>query len=92
MGSRASSRARGRDDVYDVDVDVWDATTTTVLLRGTARRRHLLASGARRGSVTERVTVRNPGRRGFYAYVDVYLREDGPLDAAYTLTISTARR
>lgn len=76
----------------DVDVDVWNATTRTVLARGAERRRHLLATSAKRGRVVERVIVRNRTRRGFYAYLDVYLRQNGPLDGDYRVSVSTARR
>ena len=76
----------------DVDVDFWNATTRTVLARGAERRRHLLGSSAKRGRAVERIVVRNRGRRGFYGYLDVFLRANGPGDAEYTLTLSTARR
>jgi hypothetical protein len=75
----------------DVDAEFWDATTTTVFARGAARQRHLVASSSRRGRVPERLTIRNRGR-GYYGYLDVFLREGGPLDADYRFTISTARR
>jgi hypothetical protein len=76
----------------DVDLDVWKPNTPSVFVEGAARRQHLLGSSTRRGSATERVTVRNRGGRGYFAYADVYLRENGPDTAEYRLTISTARR
>jgi hypothetical protein len=75
----------------DVDVDVWRPSATTVFLRGTARTRSLLASSGKAGKAAERVSVRNRTRSGFYAFLDVYLPRNGPLDALYTLTVSTAR-
>ncbi len=76
----------------DVDLDVWRPTTASVLVEGAARRRFLLGSSTRRGSGAERVTVRNRTPRGYYAYADVYLRENGPDTAEYRLTIATAQR
>lgn len=75
----------------DVDVDLWKPSATSVFLRGAARTRNLLASSGRGGTRAERVSVRNRAKTGFYAYLDVYLPRDGPLDARYTLTVSTAR-
>lgn len=76
----------------DVDVDVWNATTTSVLVRGAERRRHLLASSAKVGRVVERVTVRNRTKRGFFVFLHVFLRRGGPLDADYRVSVSTAQR
>jgi hypothetical protein len=76
----------------DVDLDIWRPTTASVLVEGAARRRFLLGSSTRRGSGAERVTVRNRTTRGYYAYADVYLRENGPDTAEYRLTIATAQR
>jgi hypothetical protein len=75
----------------DVDIDVWKASASSVFLRGTARTRNLLATSGKDGRAAERVSVRNRSRTGFYAYLDVYLPRNGPLDAAYTLTVSTVR-
>ena len=33
----------------------------------------------------------NRTKTGFYAFLDVYLPRNGPLDARYTVTISTVR-
>jgi hypothetical protein len=75
----------------DVDLDVWKSTASSVFLRGTARTRNLLASSGRNGRTPERVSVQNRTKRGFYAFLDVYLPRNGPLDARYTVTISTVR-
>jgi hypothetical protein len=75
----------------DVDIDVWKSSASSVFLRGTARTRNLLATSGKDGRAAERVSVRNRSRTGFYAYLDVYLPRNGPLDAAYTLTVSTVR-
>jgi Subtilase family len=76
----------------DVDVDLWKPTATTVFARGRDRTRNLFATSGRRGRTPERLSVRNRTRRGFYAYLDVYLPRNGPLDAGYTVSASTARR
>jgi hypothetical protein len=75
----------------DVDVDVWKSTASSVFLSGVARRRHLLATSGRDGNAAERVSVHNRTKTGFYAFLDVYLPRNGPLDARYTVTISTVR-
>lgn len=75
----------------DVDLDVWKPSATSVFLRGAARTRNLLATSGKDGNVVERVSVRNRTRTGFYAYLDVYLPDNGPGDAEYTLTASTVR-
>ena len=75
----------------DVDVDVWKPSASSVFLRGTARRRNLLATSGNAGKAVERLSVRNRTKAGFYAYLDVYLPRNGPLAAAYTLTVSTVR-
>jgi len=74
-----------------VDVDVWKARASSVFLRGTARTRNLLASSGKDGRTTERVSVRNRSKTGFYVYLDVYLPRNGPLDARYTVTVATVR-
>ena len=76
----------------DVDVDLWRPSATSVFARGTARRRALFASSARRGASVERVAVTNTGRAGFYSYLDVYLPRNGPLDAQYRVAVTTAQR
>lgn len=76
----------------DVDVDLWRSTARSVLARGAERRRGLITSSTKRGRVAERVAFRNGTRRGVWVYLDVYLRESGPDDAAYRITLATARR
>ena len=76
----------------DVDVDLWRPSATSVFLRGAARRRALFATSGRDGRRPETVSARNTTRRGFYAYLDVYLPRNGPLDAQYRVSVSTARR
>jgi hypothetical protein len=75
----------------DVDVEVWKASASSVFLRGTARTRNLLATSGKDGQAAERVSIRNRTKTGFYAYLDVYLPRNGPLDARYTVTASTVR-
>jgi subtilisin family serine protease len=75
----------------DVDLDVWKSTASSVFLRGAARTRNLLASSGKNGRAAERVSVQNRTKKGFYAFLDVYLPRNGPLDARYTVTISTVR-
>jgi hypothetical protein len=76
----------------DVDVDLWRPSTTSVFLRGSARARQLFAHSGRNGTAVDRVSVRNDTRVGFYAYLDVYLPRNGPLDAQYRVNASTATR
>jgi Subtilase family len=75
----------------DVDVDLWRPSATSVFLRGRARARQLFASSGRDGRRAETVSVRNRGRVGFYAYLDVYLPRNGPLDAEYRVNVVTSR-
>jgi hypothetical protein len=76
----------------DVDIDLWKPTATTVFLRGAARTRALFAHSAKRGRSVERVSVRNNGSAGFYAYLDAYLPRNGPLDAQYRVSVSNVQR
>jgi hypothetical protein len=76
----------------DVDVDLWKPSATSVLLRGNARKRNLFSSSRKRGRTAERVSVRNTTKRGFYAYLDVYLQSGRARRAAYRVSVSTARR
>jgi hypothetical protein len=76
----------------DVDVDLWKPTASSVFLRGAARTRNLFASSRKRGAKAEKVSVRNPTKRAFYAYLDVYLPSRGAGSAAYRVTVSTARQ
>jgi hypothetical protein len=75
----------------DADVELWNASTPSVLITGAARRKHLLASSSHVGPAPEHVSVRNRSRRGFYVFLDVYLPELGATAAEYRATITTAR-
>ena len=50
------------------------------------------SAGAGSGGPEEGGADGNGTRRGLYAYLDVYLRRNGPLDAQYRVSVSTARR
>jgi hypothetical protein len=75
----------------DVDVELWNASTPSVLVTGAARRRHLLAGSGRDGDTSETVAYRNVAKRGAYVFLDVYLPERGASSADYRVTITTAR-
>jgi hypothetical protein len=72
----------------DADVELWNASTPSVLITGAARRKHLLASSSHPGRAAERVSVRNRTRRGFYVFLDVYLPEHGATAAEYRASIT----
>jgi hypothetical protein len=74
-----------------VDVDLWRSTARTVLARGAERRRHLLGTSRRAGRAVETVSALNRTRRGVWVYLDVFMRENGPLDDEYRIQISTFR-
>jgi hypothetical protein len=76
----------------DVDVDLWKPSASTVALLGAARKRNLFAASLKRGTAPEKVSVRNTTKRGFYAYLDVYLPRSRAADAEYRVSVSTARR
>lgn len=75
----------------DVDVDLWDGTTSSVFVTGVQRRRHLLASSRKNGRAAEVVTTRNRGKRGVYVFLDVYLPKNGPSSANYRAVVTTTR-
>jgi Subtilase family len=75
----------------DADVELWNATTPSVLIGGAARRQHLLDGSGHGGKHPESVGFRNRGRRGTYVFLDVYLPEQGASSATYRVTITTAR-
>ena len=75
----------------DADVELWNATTPSVLITGAARRRHLLAASSNVGRAAERLSARNRTRRGFFVFLDVYLPEHGATAAQYRASISTTR-
>ena len=75
----------------DADVELWNATTPSVLVTGALRRKHLLAGSTYRGIHPQTVAFRNRLRRGTFVYLDVYLPEQGAVSAQYRATITTAR-
>jgi subtilase family protein len=75
----------------DADVELWDATTPSVLIAGAARRKHLLDGSGSNGKHPENVAFRNRARRGTYVFLDVYLPERGASSATYRATITTTR-
>jgi hypothetical protein len=62
-----------------------------VLVTGAARRKHLLDGSGNTGSTPETVAARNRGRRGTYAFLDVYLPQHGATGADYQVSITTTR-
>jgi hypothetical protein len=75
----------------DADVELWNASTPSVLINGVARRKHLVDSSGKDGRAVETVAVRNRGKRGMYVFLDVYLPEQGASSAEYRVTIATSR-
>ena len=75
----------------DADVELWNGTTSTVLLTGAARRKHLLDGSGFDGTHPENVAFRNRARRGTYVFLDVYLPEQGASSAQYRATVTTTR-
>jgi hypothetical protein len=73
----------------DADVELWNASTPSVLITGAARRRHLIDGSGNDARRAESVAVRNRGRRGTFVYLDVYLPEHGASSASYRATITT---
>jgi hypothetical protein len=75
----------------DADVELWNASTPTVLVTGAARRKHLLDGSGYNGDHPENVVFRNRARRGTYVFLDVYLPEQGASSAQYRATVTTTR-
>jgi len=75
----------------DADVELWNASTPSVLITGATRRKHLLDGSGRDGRAPETVAVRNRGKRGAYVFLDVYLPEHGASSAEYRATLTTTR-
>jgi hypothetical protein len=75
----------------DADVELWNATTPSVLVTGATRRRHLLDGSGYDGNHPESVAFRNRTRRGTFVFLDVYLPENGPSSATYRVAITTTR-
>jgi hypothetical protein len=75
----------------DADVELWNATTPSVLVTGAARKKHLIDGSGNDGRTAEHVAARNRGRRGVFVFLDVYLPEHGASSADYRATIATTR-
>ena len=75
----------------DADVELWNATTPSVLVAGAARRKHLIDGSGNDGRAAEHVAARNRGKRGAYVFLDVYLPEHGASSAEYRVSITTKR-
>jgi Subtilase family len=73
----------------NVDAALWAPRTRNVLEQGAERRRHLVASSRLPGGRTETLTVENLTRRGYYAYLDLFLGRRVRL-ASYTLGITAS--
>ena len=67
----------------DADVELWNASTPSVLITGAARRKHLIDVSGNDGRTTETVSARNRARRGEYVFLDVYLPKKGATAAGY---------
>jgi len=75
----------------DADVELWNATTASVLVTGAARRKHLLDGSGFNGKHAENVAYRNRAASGTYVFLDVYLPARGASSAQYRATVATAR-
>ena len=75
----------------DADVELWNATTPSVLITGAVRRKHLLDGSGYDGDHPENVAFRNRTRRGTYVFLDVYLPEQGASSSSYRAAITTSR-
>ncbi len=76
----------------NVDAELWQPGTPTVYVRGSKRKRFLIDGSYAKGTKGDTVTAVNDGRAGAFVYLDVYLPQDGPLDAGYTVEIRTSGR
>lgn len=72
----------------DIGVEVWDASTLSVYLKGAARQRHLITSSDESGTNPEDVTISLPRGAAGFVYVDIYLLTRGPNHAKYDLTVT----
>jgi hypothetical protein len=70
----------------NVNVALWAPGTRNVSEEGAARRRHLVDSSSKRGGRREVIRVVNATRRGYFAFLDVFLGRD-VRSAAYSLGI-----
>jgi subtilisin family serine protease len=70
----------------NVNATVWAPDTKNVSEKGAVRRRHVVASGIRRGGRPEILRIENETRRGYYLYLDVFPGKD-VRSATYSLGI-----
>jgi hypothetical protein len=70
----------------NVNATVWAPGTKNVSEKGAVRRRHVVASGIRRGGRPEILRIENETRRGYYLYLDVFPGKD-VRSATYSLRI-----
>lgn len=75
----------------NVNASLWAPQTTKVSEKGAARRRHLLTSGTRPGGRKEIIRIENATRRGYFAYLDLFLGRH-VRSASYTVGISARAR
>ena len=57
----------------NVNAALWAPSTRNVMEQGAVRRRHVVASSRRPGSRSEILSVENITRKGYYAYLDLFL-------------------
>ena len=72
----------------NVNAALWTPAATSVSEVGGARRRDLLDTAARPGGHAEVIRVENRKRRGYFAYLDVYLGRR-VVSAAYSLALTS---
>jgi hypothetical protein len=82
---RSSASATIRPNA-NVNAALWALGTKNVSEQGAERRRHLVASSGRPGGRRELLRVENPARRGYFAYLDVFLGRN-VRSATYSLGI-----
>lgn len=70
----------------NVNAVLWAPGTKNVAEQGAERRRHVLASGSRPGGRRELLEVENLTRKGYYAYLGLFLGR-GVRSASYSLGI-----
>jgi subtilisin family serine protease len=68
--SRVSATVRPN---ANVNAALWAPRTKNVSEQGMERRRHLVASGGRPGGRRELLEIENTTRRGYFAYLDLFL-------------------
>jgi hypothetical protein len=75
----------------NVDAELWQPNTPSVFVEGRRRKRFLIDGSYAKGTRADVVTAANPGGRGAFVYLDVYLPRGGPGAAGYSVTIRTAK-